>query len=201
MKLCHKCRTQFADRFRFCPIDGTSLEIGSVDSIVKPAAARQELQATDEIAGATELDDLMLLQLSDLLKRGEVPPVPVRLYPQLLEGFMEIVRHKEKRSNEKMRDETYRSRVLTFCHAFAFLLATCVIALTVVLVVLGQINLPAEVIYVLLGLLGGRIGKGAVWLRTISPAFPNESERAPDYRLPGYESARLFAVARQPQVV
>src|SRR6266436_9886289 len=37
MKFCSTCEEQFADRFSFCPVDGTPLEAASAPPVITPA--------------------------------------------------------------------------------------------------------------------------------------------------------------------
>lgn len=39
MKFCNTCHEEFADRFSFCPVDGTPLSTAPIQSVVSPAAA------------------------------------------------------------------------------------------------------------------------------------------------------------------
>src|SRR5215510_7629221 len=73
MKFCNTCQEQFADRFSFCPVDGTPLS--SVPAVTAPPAN----QAAADIETSYPMSET-----AEPEKPVVVPPVPVRATPPIV---------------------------------------------------------------------------------------------------------------------
>ncbi len=71
MKLCNSCQEQFADRFSFCPVDGTPLSVVPVAPTPPPAAKPADI----------ETSYMMSETVSQITPKATVPPVPVSSVP------------------------------------------------------------------------------------------------------------------------
>src|SRR5262249_48230848 len=52
MKFCNTCQEQFADRFSFCPVDGTPLTVAAAPTIAPTTSARVDVESSYPMAEA-----------------------------------------------------------------------------------------------------------------------------------------------------
>src|SRR5438477_10985354 len=74
MKFCNTCQEQFADRFSFCPVDGTPLSAISAP-IVAPANTSEPVDV--------EASYPMSETVSQMTPKATVPPAPVKSTPSV----------------------------------------------------------------------------------------------------------------------
>jgi TonB family protein len=75
MKFCDTCQEQFADRFSFCPVDGTPLSAVPAPAVTPPAA---EIEASYPVADTATFQRATAIPLEAPAASTEAPPVPIR---------------------------------------------------------------------------------------------------------------------------
>src|SRR5205823_12980743 len=69
MKFCSTCQEQFADRFSFCPVDGTPLSAVAVATVAPPIAS-----APVDVEASYPMSETV----SQIKPQATVPPAPVQ---------------------------------------------------------------------------------------------------------------------------
>ena len=69
MKFCSTCQEQFADRFSFCPVDGTPLS-----AVAAPTVAPPKASAPVDVESSYPMSETV----SKIIPQAAVPPTPVR---------------------------------------------------------------------------------------------------------------------------
>src|SRR5437763_1437483 len=77
MKFCSTCQEQFADRFSFCPVDGTPLSAVAAPSVAPPKAS-----APVDVESSYPMSETV----SKVTPRPAVPPAPVKSAPAAIQS-------------------------------------------------------------------------------------------------------------------
>src|SRR6266404_7759565 len=72
MKFCNSCQEQFADRFSFCPVDGTPLS-----AVPAPTVAPTNTSAPVDVEASYPMSDTV----SQMTPKATAPPAPVQSTP------------------------------------------------------------------------------------------------------------------------
>src|SRR6266404_2960874 len=103
MKFCETCQENFADSFSFCPLEGTALSVARTAAITRAPDSRVESQ-----------DLISHHELSDLLSRFKVPPVPQSLDERVWESYELQLKLAEAKANIGLRRSVALSLIGVF---------------------------------------------------------------------------------------
>jgi hypothetical protein len=134
--------------------------------------------------------------LRKALLKAPVPSVPTTLDPRVSNGWDEFAFHLQLR---KQTADIQLRRLIALSLISVFSFSVCITALIVILIGLGRLKLPPEIIYILLA---STIAEGVfLYRQVIADLFGQFSERPGKARVKGPHVQHYYEGCRQPDAL